>query len=237
MVTALAYKRNFKFNSQIMKALTTMLILSTLALHACSSRAQTSEPANKEKEIVSMENGELQEATFGAGCFWCVEAVFEEVKGVKSVVAGYAGGDVENPAYKEVTTGNTGHAEVARITYDPSVVSYEQLLEVFWHTHNPTTLNRQGYDVGTQYRSVIFYHNDEQRDIAEKSLEETDASDLWKDPIVTEIEPVSNYSQAENYHQNYYANNPNAGYCTVVIAPKLKKFRKEFSHMLKDSKS
>lgn len=237
MVTALAYKRNFKFNSQIMKALTTMLILSTLALHACSSRAQTSEPANKEKEIVSMENGELQEATFGAGCFWCVEAVFEEVKGVKSVVAGYAGGDVKNPAYKEVTTGNTGHAEVARITYDPSVVSYEQLLEVFWHTHNPTTLNRQGYDVGTQYRSVIFYHNDEQRDIAEKSLEETDASDLWKDPIVTEIEPVSNYSQAENYHQNYYANNPNAGYCTVVIAPKLKKFRKEFSHMLKDSKS
>lgn len=189
---------------------------------------QTNERAN------AMNSSNLEEATFGAGCFWCVEAIFEEVKGVESVVAGYAGGEIENPTYRQVSSGTTKHAEVTRITYDPSVVSYEQLLEVLWHTHNPTTKNRQGADVGPQYRSVIFYHNEEQKMAAEKSLKKTDKSGLWEDPIVTEIEPLSNYSQAENYHQNYYENNPNAGYCTVVIAPKLKKFRKEFSHMLKD---
>ncbi|HLR24723.1 MAG TPA: peptide-methionine (S)-S-oxide reductase MsrA [Fodinibius sp.] len=177
---------------------------------------------------------DLQQATLGAGCFWCVEAVFEEVKGVKSVTAGYAGGEVKDPTYRQVSTGQTGHVEVTRIEYDPSVVSYEQLLEVFWHTHNPTTKNRQGADVGPQYRSVIFYQNDKQKAIAKASLKETAESGLWEDPIVTDIEPLSNYSRAENYHQNYYENNPNAGYCTVVIAPKLKKFRKEFSHMLKD---
>jgi len=177
----------------------------------------------------------LVQATLGAGCFWCVEAIFEEVKGVKSVVAGYAGGEIKDPSYREVASGNTDHAEVTRITFDPSVVSFEQLLEVFWHTHNPTTKNRQGADVGPQYRSVIFYHNEEQKQIAQQSLKRTDSSDLWEDPIVTEVQPVSNYSRAENYHQNYYANNPNAGYCTVVIAPKLKKFRKDFSHMLKES--
>lgn len=182
----------------------------------------------------TMDANKTEEATFGAGCFWCVEAIFEEVRGVKSVVAGYAGGEISNPTYRQVSSGRTGHAEVTRITYDPSVVSYEQLLEVFWHTHNPTTKNRQGADVGPQYRSVIFYHNDEQKQIAEQSLKKTDESDLWEDPIVTEIEPLSNYSKAENYHQNYYENNPNAGYCTVVIAPKLKKFRKDFSHLLKD---
>lgn len=181
-----------------------------------------------------MDSTELKKATFGAGCFWCVEAVFEEIKGVQSVVAGYAGGHVQNPTYREVSSGKTGHAEVARITFDPSVVSFEQLLEVFWHTHNPTTKNRQGADVGPQYRSVIFYHSDEQKGIAEASLRKTDKSGLWDDPIVTEIEPIHNYSEAENYHQDYYKNNPNAGYCTVVIAPKLKKFRKEFSHLLKD---
>jgi len=182
-----------------------------------------------------MDSQNLEKATFGAGCFWCVEAVFEEVKGVKTVEAGYAGGDVKDPSYREVSTGTTGHAEVARIVFDPSEISYEQLLEVFWHTHNPTTLNRQGADVGPQYRSVIFYHNEKQKEIAEKSKVRTDKSDLWEDPIVTAIEPLSNYSKAENYHQDYYANNPNAGYCQVVIAPKLKKFRKEFSHLLKES--
>lgn len=215
-----------------MKALSITILLSMLTLLACNSKAQQNKPMNNEE--VSMEDSELATATFGAGCFWCVEAIFEEVKGVKKVVAGYAGGHVEDPTYKQVTTGRTGHAEVTRITYDPSVVSYELLLEVFWHTHNPTTLNRQGNDVGPQYRSVIFYHNDEQKSIAEESMKKTDASDLWQDPIVTEIQPISNYSQAENYHQDYYANNPNAGYCQVVIAPKLKKFRKEFSHMLKE---
>lgn len=215
-----------------MKALSITILLSMLSLLACSSKAQQNEPMNKEE--VSMKDSELATATFGAGCFWCVEAVFEEVKGVKTVVAGYAGGDVEDPTYRQVSSGRTGHAEVARITYDPSVVSYDFLLEVFWHTHNPTTLNRQGNDVGTQYRSVIFYHNEEQKRIAEESLKKTDASGLWEDPIVTKIEPISNYSEAENYHQDYYANNPNAGYCQVIIAPKLKKFRKEFADMLKE---
>lgn len=176
-----------------------------------------------------------EEATFGAGCFWCTEAIYERVEGIVDVEAGFSGGDVKNPSYREVVSGKTGHAEVARIKYDPDVISYEELLEVFWHTHNPTTLNRQGADVGTQYRSAIFYHNEEQKRIAEKSLEKTDNSDLWDDPIVTEISPLENYYTAENYHQNYYENNPNAGYCQVVIAPKVKKFKQEFSHLLKEA--
>lgn len=213
-----------------MKTLSHFLAVFALAFATASvSYAQQSKNMNS-----AMDSTNLAEATFGAGCFWCVEAVFEEVKGVKSAVAGYAGGDVKDPTYRQVSSGTTGHAEVARITYNPSVVSYEQLLEVFWHTHNPTTKNRQGADVGPQYRSVIFYHNDHQKEVAEKSLKKTDASGLWEDPIVTNIQPLTNYSKAENYHQNYYENNPNAGYCSVVIAPKLKKFRKEFQHLLKD---
>lgn len=207
--------------------------LLTVFLLLISSMA-VSQPQQSQKSNNAMNSSNLQEATFGAGCFWCVEAIYEEVKGVESAVAGYAGGQMPNPTYRQVSSGQTGHAEVARITFDPSVISYKELLEVFWHTHNPTTKNRQGADVGPQYRSVIFYHNEEQKEIAEKSLKKTDASDLWEDPIVTEVEPLSNYSIAENYHQNYYENNPNAGYCTTVIAPKLKKFRKDFSHLLKD---
>src|SRR5690625_410156 len=209
-----------------------LLLTGILLYSVCNSKAQKSQAMQKETT-----HEELQEATFGAGCFWCVEAIFEEVEGIQSVVAGYAGGHKENPNYEQVTTGTTGHAEVTRIVFDPSVVSYEELLEVFWHTHNPTTKNQQGADVGPQYRSVIFYHNTDQKKIAKNSLVDTDRSDLWKDPIVTEIEPITNYTKAENYHQNYYANNPNAGYCSVVIAPKLKKFRSEFSHMLKDGKN
>ena len=218
-----------------MKNLYSLLIIVSLFFSACTSKAQNQQPMQNQDSY--SKDGNLQKATLGAGCFWCVEAIFEEVKGVKKVVAGYAGGDVQDPTYREVSSGTTGHAEVTRLVYDPSVVSFEQLLEVFWHTHNPTTKNRQGADVGPQYRSVIFYHNDEQKEIAERSLKETDRSDLWQDPIVTEIEPISNYSQAENYHQNYYENNPNAGYCTVVIAPTLTKFRKEFSDMLKEKKT
>lgn len=176
-----------------------------------------------------------EEATFGAGCFWCTEAIYEQINGIVDVEAGFSGGDVKNPSYREVVSGKTGHAEVARIKYDPDVISYGELLEVFWHTHNPTTLNRQGADIGTQYRSAIFYHNEEQKQIAEKSLEKTDNSDLWDDPIVTEISPLENYYTAENYHQNYYENNPNAGYCQVVIAPKIKKFKQNFSHLLKEA--
>lgn len=220
-----------------MKNLYPFLLSGILLFTIANCNAQDQQKMKTEtEEYTSEKNTDWEEATFGAGCFWCVEAIFEEVKGVKSVVAGYAGGKVKDPTYREVSSGTTGHAEVTRIVFDPSVVSYDELLTVLWHTHNPTTKNRQGADVGPQYRSVIFYHNEEQKKIAEQSLEKTDASELWEDPIVTEIEPLSNYSKAENYHQNYYENNPNAGYCTVVIAPKLKKFRKEFSDMLKDNK-
>lgn len=180
---------------------------------------------------------DTETAVFGAGCFWCVEAIYERVNGVKSVESGYAGGHVDNPTYRQVTSGTTGHAEVARLEYDPEVISYEELLEVFWHTHNPTTKNRQGADVGPQYRSVIFYMDEDQKQIAEESMKRTDASDLWEDPIVTEIEPLSNYSVAENYHQNYYENNPNAGYCSIVIAPKIAKFKKDFPHLLSDKRA
>lgn len=185
-----------------------------------------------DKDVQHQDNTET--AVFGAGCFWCVEAIYERVNGVLSVESGYAGGHVKNPSYREVCTGTTGHAEVARLEFDPNVISYAELLEVFWHTHNPTTKNRQGADVGPQYRSVIFYLNDEQKEIAEKSLKKTDASDLWEDPIVTDIEPLTNYNDAEDYHQDYYLNNPNAGYCSIVIAPKIAKFKKEFPHLLKD---
>lgn len=184
-----------------------------------------SEPSQSENEV----------AVFGAGCFWCVEAIYQRVNGVVSVESGYAGGHVENPTYREVTTGRTGHAEVTKVVYDPSVISYKELLEVFWHTHDPTTLNRQGADVGPQYRSAIFYMNKAQKEIAEESLKKTDRSGLWGAPIVTEITPLTNYSTAEDYHQNYFNNNPNAGYCSIVIAPKVAKFKKDFPHLLHDS--
>jgi peptide-methionine (S)-S-oxide reductase len=187
--------------------------------------------------ILQAQNKSMEKATLGAGCFWCVEAIFERVKGVSHVESGYSGGDVEDPSYREVTSGKTGHAEVARIHFDPEVLSYETLLEVFWHTHNPTTLNQQGADVGTQYRSAVFYHNEKQKDIAKTSLKKTDASELWENPIVTTIEPLINYYEAENYHQNYYENNPNAGYCSVVIAPKIAKFKKDFPDLLKEPKN
>lgn len=175
------------------------------------------------------------QATFGAGCFWCVEAIYQRVNGVLAVESGYSGGHVRNPDYRQVTTGRTGHAEVVRITFDPDLITFGELLEVFWHTHDPTTLNRQGADVGPQYRSVIFYHDEEQKRIAQKSLEKTDASGLWSDPIVTEISPLINYYRAEEYHQNYFNNNPDAAYCSVVIAPKVRKFKEQFPHLLQES--
>lgn len=166
-----------------------------------------------------------EQATLGGGCFWCVEAVYERLPGVKSVVAGYAGGTKPNPTYEEVCTGKTGHAEVAQITYDPSTITFAEILNWFWKAHDPTTLNRQGADVGTQYRSVIFYHNEEQRKIAERSKAE--AQKLFDDQIVTEIQPLKAFYPAENYHQDYYKNNPHAPYCTFVIRPKLKKLKLE----------
>jgi peptide-methionine (S)-S-oxide reductase len=163
----------------------------------------------------------LQKATFGAGCFWCVEAIFERLDGVDSVVAGYAGGTTPNPTYEQVCSDTTGHAEVAQITFDPSKISYEKLLEIFWEAHDPTTLNRQGADDGTQYRSVIFYHNEQQKAAAEKS--KTEAQKNFDKPIVTEIQPLTHFYIAENYHQDYFRNHPNAPYCVFVIKPKLKK--------------
>lgn len=176
----------------------------------------------------------MKQATFGAGCFWCVEAIFQRVKGVEKIESGYSGGSVKNPTYEQVSSGKTGHAEVIRIDYDENIVSYETLLEVFWHTHNPTTLNQQGADVGTQYRSVIFYHDLEQKEIAIASRIKTNESKLWSDPIVTEIIPLTNYYIAENYHQNYYNDNPNQGYCSYVIAPKVAKLIKQFKRLLKE---
>jgi peptide-methionine (S)-S-oxide reductase len=177
----------------------------------------------------------MKQATFGAGCFWCVEAIFQDVKGVESVESGYSGGHIDNPTYEQVCSKKTGHAEVIRINYDESVVDFNTLLEVFWHTHNPTTLNRQGADVGPQYRSVIYFHDDEQKEKALASRKNTAASGLWNDPIVTEISPLINYYVAEKYHQDYYKQNPNQGYCSVVIAPKVAKFRKQFKHLLKEA--
>ncbi|MHA1966013.1 MAG: peptide-methionine (S)-S-oxide reductase MsrA [Candidatus Thorarchaeota archaeon] len=166
--------------------------------------------------------------TFGSGCFWCTEAVFQQLKGVETVVSGYSGGSVEKPSYEQVTSGRTGHAEVCQIQFDPEQISFEEILEVFFNTHDPTTLNRQGNDVGTQYRSVIFYHSEEQRTTAEKVKTELDKSGSWKNPIVTEIVPFEKFYPAEGYHQNYFRNNPNQSYCRLVIAPKLDKFEKVF---------
>ncbi len=185
-------------------------------------------------EPQAVETEDKEEATLGAGCFWCVEAIYQRVTGVLHVEAGYSGGTVENPTYEQVCTGETGHAEVIRLVFDPKIVSFETILEVFWHTHDPTTLNRQGADVGTQYRSVIFYHDERQKKIAEESKHRTQESGLWNEPIVTEISPLIDYYKAENYHQNYYLNNPNAGYCSVVIAPKVAKFKRDFPHLLNE---
>ena len=166
-------------------------------------------------------------ATLGGGCFWCVEAVFQRIEGVLSVKPGYAGGDIKNPTYKQICTGNTGHAEVAKIEFDPEKITYSQILNVFWQSHDPTTLNRQGNDVGTQYRSVIFFHDESQREIAEKSKLDADKSGYWDNMIVTEITRLNNYYDAEDYHDNYYNNNPNQPYCLFVIKPKLDKLEKQ----------
>ena len=166
-------------------------------------------------------------ATLGGGCFWCVEAVFQRIEGVLSVKPGYAGGDIKNPTYKQICTGKTGHAEVAKIEFDPEKITYSQILNVFWQSHDPTTLNRQGNDVGTQYRSVIFFHDESQREIAEKSKIDADKSGYWDNKIVTEITLLNNYYDAEDYHDNYYNNNPNQPYCLFVIKPKLDKLEKQ----------
>lgn len=175
----------------------------------------------------------VKEATFGAGCFWCVEACFSELDGVISVKSGYAGGETHNPTYKEVCTGSTGHAEVLRVVYDDETLTFEELLEVFWFVHDPTQLNRQGGDIGTQYRSVVFYHDEEQGILAEKYKRRLQASGAWEEPIVTEISPLTNFYPAEESHSNYFALNPDQPYCSAVVRPKVEKFRKAFAERLK----
>ena len=172
-------------------------------------------------------------ATLAGGCFWCLEAIYDELKGVEDVVSGYAGGSVENPSYQAVCTGATGHAEVVQVTFDPQVVSFKELLEVFFTIHDPTTLNRQGADVGTQYRSAIFYHSPEQKATAGQVIAEISAAGIWPDPIVTEVVPLEAFYPAEDYHQEYFRKNPYQGYCRAVVAPKVAKFRAKFIERLK----
>lgn len=179
------------------------------------------------------DDANLEKATFGGGCFWCTEAVFQRLKGVKSVVSGYSGGKNKNPTYEQVCSGRTGHAEVIQITYDPKLVTYPELLEVFWKTHDPTTLNRQGADRGTQYRSVVFYHNEKQKKLATEYKEKLDESGAFKSAIVTEISPLTEFYRGEDYHQNYYNDNPANPYCSTVIKYKVDKFREVFKDKLK----
>jgi peptide-methionine (S)-S-oxide reductase len=202
-----------------------LLLLSCVAVIAALSNAAEKKPMNESPSAAAPSSGKTERITFGGGCFWCTEAVFQRLKGVLTVKSGYAGGTVANPTYKQVTTGTTGHAEVVQLEFDPAQVSFERLLDVFWAAHDPTTLNRQGADVGTQYRSVIFYENDEQKALAEKSKEKAQAD--FKSPIVTEISKMPEFYVAEDYHQNYFNENGSTnGYCQVVIRPKLQKLLK-----------
>lgn len=205
-----------------------------LLITGSSCGQQKNSPSDKPMNKENTTNREgLMLATFGSGCFWCTEAIFQNVDGVEKVVSGYAGGKVKNPTYKEVTSGLTGHAEVVQLTYDPAKISYDELLEIFWQTHDPTTLNRQGADVGTQYRSVVFYHDEDQKKLAEKYKRKLEEAGAFDRPIVTEIVGYDNFYKAEDYHQNYYNLNGNAPYCTFVIQPKLEKFKKVFQEKLK----
>ncbi len=206
-----------------------------LGLSASCTSQKSSTPSSAmtpQRDQIVDASMNTETAYFGAGCFWCVEAVFQELNGVIKVESGYMGGATLNPSYREVCTGNTGHAETTKITFDPKVISFEELLEVLWTSHDPTTLNRQGADAGTQYRSAVFYTNEDQRLKAEKSKAEV-ATQLWDNPIVTEITPASTFYPAEGYHQDYFANNPEAGYCRIVIAPKVQKVREHFVEKLK----
>lgn len=181
----------------------------------------------------TVQDDQIEVATLAGGCFWCLEPIFEELKGVENVVVGYSGGDVENPSYQQVCTGTTGHAESVQIRFNPAVITYADLLRIFFTVHDPTTLNRQGADVGTQYRSAIFYHNEQQKETAENVIKELEDEGVWKNPIVTEVIKFNTFYKAEKYHQEYYEKNPNQAYCRIVIDPKVNKFRKKFSDRLK----
>jgi len=212
-----------------MLAKQTGIIFAAAVLLSLQSFAQ-----KQENRIDRMENKNLELATFGAGCFWCVEAIYQQVDGVEKVVSGYSGGQVKNPSYKEVCTGTTGHAEVCQLSYDPGKVTFDELLEMFWQTHDPTTLNRQGNDVGTQYRSVVFYHNDAQKQLAAEYKEKLNKAGIYSNPIVTEIVPFEIMYMADDSHQNYFNENGAQPYCSIVIQPKVEKFKKVFKDKLKD---
>ena len=184
------------------------------------------------QELSPQNNKNMELATFGSGCFWCTEAIFQNLRGVESAISGYSGGSIDNPTYEEVCSGETGHAEVIQISYDPSIISYKELLEVFWKTHDPTTLNRQGADVGTQYRSVVFYHNNEQKELAETYKKKLNEAKIYNNPIVTEITKYNTIYKADDYHQDYYNNNKLQSYCSFVITPKIEKFKKVFKEKL-----
>lgn len=209
------------------------LVLSLILLVSCQAK-EKKYTVQEFKEPIKMNIQEGKEvATFAGGCFWCTEAIFQEVKGVEKVVSGYTGGFIKNPAYREVCNGTSGHAEAIQITFNPDLVSYEDLLEIFFGTHDPTTLNRQGADVGTQYRSEVFYHSEAQKEKAEKYIQWIEQEKLYSNPIVTKVSPASEFYAAEEYHQDYYSQNSQQGYCQMVIAPKLEKLRKYYQSKLK----
>lgn len=214
-----------------MRTYTTLVLflLSATQLWGCGQKNETQ---TKEKVIMNT-NTNLDTATLGAGCFWCVEAIFQQLKGVEKVVSGYSGGQIKNPSYKEVCAGTTGHAEVCQLYYDPSVISFEEILEVFWQTHDPTTLNQQGADKGTQYRSAVFYHSEEQKQKADFYKGKLTEQKVFDNPIVTEIVEFTNFYPAEDYHQNYFNENGEQGYCRMVVQPKVEKFKKAFKDKLK----
>ena len=212
---------------------TVFLAALAVALVACGQQTQTTE-ALAEPYVTPPELEHLEQATLGAGCFWCVEAVFQRLEGVEKVISGYSQGPVLNPTYKQVCSGTTGHAEVARIFFDAEKITFAEILKVFWETHDPTTRNRQGNDIGTQYRSGIYYHNEEQKRVAALSLQAANESGAWSAPIVTEVEAVHNFFPAEDYHQNYFNDNSNQPYCRAVVAPKVDKFVKKFKDKLKE---
>ncbi len=205
----------------------------TIFISCAQKQSNYADNKSKPQEPILKTATTMDTATFGAGCFWCVEAQFQLLDGVLSVTSGFSGGTVKNPAYKEVCNGTTGHAEVCQVIYDPSKISYDELLAAFWQTHDPTQLNRQGNDVGTQYRSVIFYHNEKQKELAEKYKKELNTSGAWSQPIVTEISPFTVFYKAEGYHQNYFNENGEEPYCHFIIQPKVEKFRKVFKEKLK----
>jgi peptide-methionine (S)-S-oxide reductase len=210
-----------------------VLFISIVSFVGLSSCAQKNNKSNTKKDPKVMTTAKLDTATFGTGCFWCTEAIFQQLEGVEKVTSGYSGGTVVNPTYEEVCSKTTGHAECLNIVYDPAKISFDELLEVFWQTHDPTTLNRQGADAGPQYRSVVFYHNEEQKTKTAKYKTELDKSGAFNNPIVTTLEPFTIFYPAEAYHQNYYNNNTSQGYCQFVIRPKLEKFEKVFKSKLK----